>query len=74
MLYMALYPDRKDYRFNEQFLLKAHNRLLSLVPDAGQWEETVKVIESDDVAKERLLLSVDSIGQKAVGYFEEVIL
>jgi hypothetical protein len=71
MLYMALYPERKDYRFNEQLLLDAPNALLSLVPDAHQWEETVKVLEADGDANKKVLLNVDSMSQKAVCYVQD---
>lgn len=63
MLYMALYPNRKDNKFDDQFFLRAPNRLFELLPDASAWIETVKVIDMKDV-----LLSVDSMKQKAVCY------
>jgi pyruvate, water dikinase len=69
MLYMAVYPDRKNYTFNEHFLLKTPNRLSDLVPGSTQWENTVRVIEPAGSEPEKLLLSVDSMNQKAVAYF-----
>jgi pyruvate, water dikinase len=72
MLYLALYPDHKDCRFNEQFFLRAPNRLTELLPDAGQWGETVKVIDTIGPSDTgRMILSVDSMNQKAVCYVEE---
>jgi hypothetical protein len=72
MLYLALYPDHKDCRFNEQFFLKAPNRLTTLLPDAVQWGEAVKVIDTIDQSNSgRMILSVDSMNQKAVCYVEE---
>jgi pyruvate,water dikinase len=71
MQYMALYPDRKDNIFNEQFFLKAPNMLAGLVPDAAAWADTVKVIDRMDVSPgSEMILSVDSMNQKAVCYLQ----
>jgi KaiC/GvpD/RAD55 family RecA-like ATPase len=63
MLYMALYPNRKENRFNDRFFLDAPNRLVELLPDASALAETVKVIDTSEA-----MLSVDSMNQKAVCY------
>jgi pyruvate,water dikinase len=70
ILYMAVYPDRKDGIFNEQFLHKAPNHLTELIPDAAQWVDVVKVIHIvDPTHSSETVLSVDSMNQKAVCYF-----
>jgi pyruvate,water dikinase len=70
ILYMAVYPDRKDGIFNEQFLHKAPNHLTELIPDAAQWADVVKVIHFiDHIQSSETILSVDSMNQKAVCYF-----
>ncbi|MCU0608537.1 MAG: PEP/pyruvate-binding domain-containing protein [Chitinispirillaceae bacterium] len=67
MLYLAAYPHRKDGSvFNEQLILTQPNSLLSLVPEATAWSETVKVI--DPPSPTAIILSVDSLAQKAVCY------
>jgi pyruvate, water dikinase len=72
MLYLALYPERKDCRFNERYFLDAPNRLASLLPEAAAWEHAIRVIDTSDVpAAASLILSVDSMNQKAVCYVEE---
>jgi pyruvate, water dikinase len=71
MQYMALYPDRKDSSFNEHFFLNAHNMLSGLAPDAAAWADTVKVIDKmDDSPDSKMILSVDSMNQKAVCYVD----
>jgi hypothetical protein len=72
MLYMALYPNRKDCRFNEQFFLNAPNRLAELVPEAAHWSKVVCVIDELDAARPSpAVLSVDAINQKAVCYIKD---
>jgi pyruvate, water dikinase len=72
MLYMALYPNRRDCRFNEQFFLNAPNRLAGLVPEAAQWSTVVRVIDAMDAERRSpAVLSVDAINQKAVCYIKE---
>ncbi|MDD5672814.1 MAG: PEP/pyruvate-binding domain-containing protein [Chitinivibrionales bacterium] len=72
MLYLALYPDRKDYAFNEQILLSAPNRLLELVPEASVWNGTVIVIDAMDASRDsQTILSVDAMNQKAVCFVQK---
>jgi hypothetical protein len=60
--YLPLYPDEPDILFNEHFLLRAHNVLPELLPDAAHLAEVVRVI---DVGREtdgkilRVLLNAD---------------
>jgi pyruvate, water dikinase len=72
MLYIALYPERKGETFNEQYFLKAPNRLADLLPEAAQWEHVVKVVDTIDPSVPlKMILSVDSMKQKAVCYVQE---
>jgi pyruvate, water dikinase len=43
--YLPLYPDDRDILFNEHFLLRAHNVLSELLPDAAHLAEVVRVID-----------------------------
>ena len=71
MLYLALLPGEGESLLNTEFFASAPNRLLDLVPDAGRWEDTVRVIDCADVALggDRILLTADAVEQRAVCYF-----
>ncbi len=70
MLYLALLPGEGESLLNAEFFASGPNRLLDLVPDAGRWEATVRVIECADVALggDRILLTADAVEQRAVCY------
>ncbi len=51
MLYLALFPDKGGNFLNTAFFEEAPNKLLELVPSAGKWEDTVRVIDAADVAQ-----------------------
>jgi hypothetical protein len=50
MLYLALFPDKGGNFINTAFFEEAPNKLLELVPTAGKWEDTVRVIDVADAA------------------------
>jgi hypothetical protein len=70
MLYLALLPGDGESLLNAEFFASAPNRLLDLVPDAGRWESTVRVIDCADVALggDRILLTADAVEQRAICY------
>jgi hypothetical protein len=69
MLYMAVYPEREGYVVNSSLLADAPNQLRALAPDAGAWEETVRVIDGANIGGgRRLLLHVDAVKQQGVVY------
>lgn len=68
--YLPLYPDEPGVRFDVDFLLGGRNRLGEWVPDAGELEEVVRVV---DVRAERggrvLRVFMDGEADLAVGAF-----
>ncbi|MCX6900716.1 MAG: PEP/pyruvate-binding domain-containing protein [Verrucomicrobia bacterium] len=70
MLYLALFPQQSQNHLNEDFFLNAPNRLLDLVPQAGQWKELVRVINVADLPKDRQIVTVraDALEQHVVVY------
>jgi len=71
MLYLAVFPERSDYRINREFFLSADNLLSELLPDASSWSDIIYVVDSnewDDLGT--IYLHVDSMKHKAVCYRE----
>ncbi len=71
ILYAALRPDRNPNRLNEPFFREAPNALTALVPNAGRWSETVRVVFRKDLPPSRrhLRLIADGRRQRAVTFF-----
>jgi pyruvate,water dikinase len=70
MLYLALYPEREGYSFNEQALFLFPNQLSEIIPDASMWARAVWVIDFPDASTSRsLFFNADVMKQKAVGFF-----
>ncbi|MHB8899282.1 MAG: PEP/pyruvate-binding domain-containing protein [Thermoguttaceae bacterium] len=67
ILYIALFPKQKGNYLHEGFFLDAPNRLLQLVPSSTRWQDTVRVVDSQDVlsAGQTILLVADAGQQKA---------
>jgi hypothetical protein len=67
MLYLAVAPGREGHALNETLLLARPNQLDRLLPDAGRWSETLRVIEADAWGEPgSIVLNVDSLRQHAV--------
>ena len=67
ILYLALYPNRLGNRLNREFLEAGPNRLGQLLPEAGRWENVVRVIDEADLPSDRrLLLYADSVKQRVI--------
>ena len=65
ILYIALFPDRKDYVLNRESLDNSNNSLLKIMPDAAGWEDTIMVIDKDSTQeKSRLFLHADTLKQE----------
>lgn len=47
IFYAAIFPKDKDVFFNKEFLLSRKNILKDLIPEAQQYEDVVKVFETD---------------------------
>lgn len=69
MLYIAVSPHNKEHHFNTSLASSLPNKLLSLVPDAAEWENALLVYDSCNGDNDRVLhLDADSIQQKAILY------
>ncbi|MDF7807425.1 PEP/pyruvate-binding domain-containing protein [Pontiellaceae bacterium B12219] len=70
MLYLALFPDKGGNFLNTAFFEEAPNRLLELVPSAGKWADTVRVIDAEDVAGDRAIqIIADALHQTVSCHF-----
>ena len=70
MLYLAVYPQRKDNIINDLAFSKARNILTDLLPDAAPWASVVHVIDSYGTKQEHsILLHADVLQQNAICYF-----
>ena len=45
ILYLAIFPQRQDNRFNQDFFDQQPNRLVELLPNAADWAGCVRVID-----------------------------
>jgi len=69
ILYIAIFPHMNENLLNKNFLEKSPNKLGGMIPDEAQWSEAVRVIDTADLPdNQKLLLNVNSIGQKALCY------
>ena len=65
MLYLAIFPDKGGNFINTAFFENSPNKLLELVPTAEKWEDTVRVIDAEDVAQaEGIRIIADALHQK----------
>jgi pyruvate,water dikinase len=46
ILYLALFPQRKQNYWNQSFFEESPNRLAQLLPDAAQWAHVIRVIDA----------------------------
>jgi len=69
ILYTALFPYQGGNRLNVSFLQTAPNSLEALCPDAAEWADAVRVIESDRLPDGgRLVLHADALKQEVLCY------
>ena len=72
MLYMALFPGRKDNFWNQAFFKESPNRLTDLIPGESQWAEAVRVIDFPAASRggASLKLNANALTQQVVCYLE----
>lgn len=72
ILYLALFPGRKDNLWNRPFFEQTPNRLVELLPNETQWAEAVRVIDvpAASHAATVLKLNANAIAQQVVCYLE----
>ena len=69
MLYFAVHPQKYDNILNSDFFTKTQNMLTRLIPNAGQWERVIRVVDSASLTEgEYICLSADVLKQSAVCY------
>jgi len=72
MLYMALFPGRKDNYWNQAFFLDSPNRLADLLPGEAAWAEAVRVIDFPAASQGNALLKLNAnaLTQQVICYLE----
>lgn len=72
MLYLALFPGRKDNFWNRTFFEQTPNRLVELLPGEAQWASAVRVIDVPAASDGGtvLKLNANAIAQQVVCYLE----
>jgi hypothetical protein len=74
MLYLAIYPERSGWVFEESRLMSQPNRLAELLPEASSWASAIQVIDnSGRKSLPAIHLHVDSIQQKGICYFDDAV-
>jgi len=72
MIYLAIHPNQERHTYNSEFLETAPNRLLEVLPEAGEWEKAIRVIDSGSSRDGlKIFLTVDALQQKAMCYLAE---
>jgi len=72
MLYLALFPDRKDNFLDERFLESTVNVLPEILPDDSDWAHAVRVVDTsryDNLGVFRF--NANTYQQEAVCYFKK---
>lgn len=70
MLYLAVSPGRSGHVLNEAFLRDQPNQLPRLLPNAAEWAEALRVVDSEQLAtRGAIFLNVDSMKQRGVCYW-----
>ena len=71
MLYFAIYPMKDDNILDREFFNQSENRLASLLPDAGSFVSSIKVIDGNDEENDlRILIMSDVLKQRLTCYLE----
>jgi hypothetical protein len=70
MLYIAYFVGRGGNIFNQELFTKMPNALSRLLPDAAQWEDTILVLDQEDLSK-NLYLYANSLEQSVIVYRKE---
>ena len=73
ILYLAIFPQRQDNRFNEAFFDQQPNRLVELLPNAAAWMDCVRVIDLPNADHPVVLrLNANTLEQRVCCYLESV--
>lgn len=73
ILYLAIFPQRQDNRFNETFFDQQPSRLVELLPNAATWADCVRVIDLPNAAHPVVLrLNANTLEQRVCCYLEAV--
>ncbi|MEW6355174.1 MAG: PEP/pyruvate-binding domain-containing protein [Planctomycetota bacterium] len=71
ILYVALFPKRKENFIDEAYFERSPNQLAHLVPDAEKWSNVIRVIDAKNSARKGVLkLSADTMGQRFACYVD----
>ena len=70
MLYLALFPQRRNNYLSTEWFEHAPNRLLEILPKAGKWADVIKVIETIGLpdGDRNIVLDADAFKQTAICY------
>lgn len=67
IIYMGLFPDNKNYIFREDLLMNANNLLTQILPDAGDFKDVLRVIDTSEIAPSSCLsLYVNTVKQEGI--------
>ncbi len=71
ILYLALFPKKEENLLSPAFFENSPSRLLDLIPGAEKLEGVIRVIDSEDVARNSSIrLMADAIDQRVLCYYE----
>ena len=69
ILYLAIYPQKKENVIGRDFFMKAKNRLSDLLPEYRKWADVIRVIDTRNIDRDMAVyLNVNSIEQRGVCY------
>ena len=73
MLYLSLFPNRKGDILNHDFFVHAPNHLTEILPNEVKWNDTVRVIYTDDIDAGPLSVTLiaDAFEQRVICYKQE---
>jgi pyruvate, water dikinase len=73
ILYLALFPGRKENAWNREFFEKSPNSLEHLIKDTQKWSEVLRVIDVFSIYNEKfqLKLFADAVEQKVFCFLHE---
>ncbi len=74
ILYLALFPQRKQNYWNQSFFEQSPNRLAELMPDAGAWVQVIHVIDAKQCSSNgrEIQLLADNLSQRVICFFADV--
>ena len=69
LLYIGLFNREKENVINKDFFSNSTNSLTALIPEACEWSNVIKVVDTSD--KQKVVLAADTIKQKALVYIDD---